>query len=160
MSLHYEWTLSLRLRPDTPDVFVKELRYHLGLSDLVPQDPTLDVEGAALAPSSDGDGLAGGPSTSLVLQQPTSGPPSWGVFARILVLDDAMYDLVQVVPPWLAKWSLTAGWIGFAREEMGLNPWLTFYAVGGHAYAASPGEEPQPLADGAPPFRLTQTTEL
>ena len=89
MSLHYEWTLSLRLRPDTPDVFVKELRYHLGLSDLVPQDPTLDVEGAALAPSGDGGGLAGGPSTSLALQQPTSAPPSWGVFARILVLDDA-----------------------------------------------------------------------
>jgi hypothetical protein len=159
MSLHYEWTLSLRLRPDTPDVFVEELRYHLGLSDRVPQDPTLDVEGAALAPSGDGDELAGGPATSLVLQQPTSAPPSWGVFARIRVLDDAMYDLVQVVPPWLAKWSLTAGWIGFAREEMSLNPWLAFYAADGHAYAASPGEEPQPLTDGAPPFRLTQTTE-
>jgi hypothetical protein len=26
MSLHYEWTLSLKLRPETPGVFLDELR--------------------------------------------------------------------------------------------------------------------------------------
>lgn len=70
-----------------------------------------------------------------------------------------MYELVQIVPPWLARWSLTEGWIGFAREELGLNVWLSFYAARGHAYAAAPGEEPQPLSAGAPAFTARQTTE-
>jgi hypothetical protein len=61
MSLHYEWTLSLRLRSDVPEAFLEELRYHLGLSSL-------------------------------------------------------------------AGWSLTEGWIGYAREELGLDPWLNFVA--------------------------------
>lgn len=42
MSLHYEWTLSLRLRPDVPEAFIGELRYHLGLDDHVPAEATLD----------------------------------------------------------------------------------------------------------------------
>jgi hypothetical protein len=29
------------------------------------------------------------------------------VFARAFVLDDAMYELMQTVPQWLAGWSLT-----------------------------------------------------
>jgi hypothetical protein len=155
MSLHYEWILSLRLRPDTPERFVEELRYHLGLSDLAPEVPTLDVDGAALAAYGDGDELAGGPITRLVQQQ----NGTWAVFVRIFVLDDAMYDLVQVVPQWLARWSLTQGWIGFAREELNLHPWLTFYVADRFAYAAPPGKQPEPFTEQAPPFILTQTTE-
>jgi hypothetical protein len=160
MSLHYEWTFSLRLRPDAPEAFLDELRYHLGLSDLAPQAPTLAWEEPALAPGNDGGELAGGPITSLIWQQPYLNRPAvWGVFARVFVVDDAMYELVQIVPPWLAGWSLTEGWIGFAREELSLNPWQNFFAAQGHAYAASPGETPEPLTDGAPPFTPTQTIE-
>jgi hypothetical protein len=68
-----------------------------------------------------------------------------------------MYEVMQTVPPWLARWSATQGWIGFAREELSLDPWLNFYASGGHAYAASPGESPQPLDDKAPPFIARHT---
>lgn len=160
VSLHYEWTLSLRLRPDVPEAFLEELRYHLGLSDLVPPEPTLDCDGPALACAGDSEELPGGPVARMARQQPyLNRPAAWGVFARTFVLDDAMYDLVQTVPPWLAAWSLTEGWIGFAREELDLNPWLNFYAMQGHAYAAPPGGEPQALQQNAPPFTATQTTE-
>lgn len=74
---------------------------------------------------------------------------AWGVFARIFVLDDAMYELAQLVLPWLARWSLAQGWIGFAREELDPNPWLHFYAARGHAYASAPGKPPEPLCAGA-----------
>ena len=160
MSLHYEWSLSLRLHPDVPEAFLGELRYHLGLTAIAPQAPTLDWDGPALASGGDGGALPGGPVASLILQQPYLNRPAvWGVFARTFIVDDAMYDLVQVVPPWLARWSLTEGLIGFAREEMSLNPWLNFFAAAGHAYAASPGGAPEPLTADAPPFALTQTTD-
>jgi hypothetical protein len=45
----------------------------------------------------------------------------------MFVLDDVMYELVQTEPPRLARWSATQGWIGFAREELDLNPGLNFY---------------------------------
>jgi hypothetical protein len=159
MSLHYEWTLSLRLRPDVPEAFLDELRYHLGLSDLVPSAPTLDWDGPALA-GAGGEALPGGPVATLIRQQPhLNGPWVRGMFARVFVRADAMYELMQTVPPWLAVWSLTEGWIGFAREELDLDPWLNFYAMQGHAYAAAPGAAPQPLGQGAPSFTPTETTE-
>jgi hypothetical protein len=69
MSLHYEWSLSLRLRPDAPEAFLEELRYHLGLTGLAPQEPTLDWDGPALVSGGAGE-LAGGPAASLTRQQP------------------------------------------------------------------------------------------
>jgi hypothetical protein len=160
MSLHYEWTLSLRLRPDVPEGFLDELRYHLGLSGAAPREPMLNCGGPALACDRSGDQLPGGFVASLVRQQPYLGrPPVWGVFARTFVVDDAMDDLIQTVPQWLAVWSLTEGWIGFAREELALDPWLNFYVMQGHAYAASPGATPGPLNQDAPPYTATQTTE-
>jgi hypothetical protein len=159
VSLHYEWTVSLRLRPDVPETFLEELRYHLGATDHAPANPTLDYPEPALAGSGPADELAGGPIARLVLQQHGSWPATWGLFARTFVLDDAMYELIQIVPQWLAPWSLTQGWIGFAREELDLNPWLNFYIANGHAYAAAPGQQPQSLGTEAPPFTATQTTE-
>lgn len=159
MSLHYEWLLSLNLRPDAPDTFVEELRYHLGLSDSLPGPPTLDFAGQALAPYDGSDELAGGGITRLVRRQRGNSPETWGVFVRLLVLDDAMYELVQVVPQWLAQWSLTQGWVGMAREELDLNLWLNFYTADGYAYASSLDERPEPLVGQAPSFALTQTTE-
>jgi hypothetical protein len=159
MSMHFELTLSLRLRPDTPEAFLDELRYHLGLSPLAPQARTLDWDGPALTYGSDRGELAGGPVASMIRQPYLNRPATWGVFARAFVLDDDMWELVQILPPWLAGWSLTEGWIGFAREESGLTPWLDLFASQGHAYVAPPGEAPSPLGDQAPPFTLTQTTE-
>lgn len=159
MSLHYEWTLSLRLRPDVPDAFVDELRFHLGLSDTAPQAPTLDYGYPVLGTDGDQDELPGGQIARLVRQQHGNGPEVCGVLVRTFILDDEMYQLIQDVPPWLARWSLTEGWIGFAREELNLDPWLNFYAAHGHAYAASPGERPQALSEQAPPFAATQTSE-
>lgn len=159
MSLHYEWTLSLRLRPDTPSAYLDELRYHLGLAAQAPETSTLDYPDPALPTVGDGDELAGGPIVRLVQQQHGNVPATWGLFARAFILDDAMYELIQILPPWLARWSLTEGWIGFAREELSLDIWLNFYAARGHAYAASPGEEPQPLSKEAPPFTPCQTSE-
>ena len=66
------------------------------------------------------------------------------MYARTLVVDGAMYELMQLLPPWLARWSLTDGWIGFAREELDLDVWLHFFAAHGHAYVASPGGTPVP----------------
>jgi hypothetical protein len=70
VSLHYELTLSLRLRPDVPEAFLEELRYHLGLSSLAPQVPTLDWDGPALTHGSDEGKLAGGQVASLILCVP------------------------------------------------------------------------------------------
>nr|BFE60780.1 hypothetical protein GCM10020063_053060 [Dactylosporangium thailandense] len=42
MSLHYEWMLTLRLRPDVPATFLTELRFHLGLSAALPEHRELD----------------------------------------------------------------------------------------------------------------------
>ena len=100
-----------------------------------------------------------GPLVTLACRQHWSGSTLWGLFVRTFVLDDVMYEPVPVVPSWLAPWSLAQGWIGFAREELALNPWLNFYAANGYAYAASPGAEPKALRAGAPPFTATQTTE-
>ena len=55
----HEWTLSLRLRPDVPDAFLEELRYHLGLSAVAPQSPTLDHDYPVLAANGDGDEAGG-----------------------------------------------------------------------------------------------------
>jgi hypothetical protein len=44
VSLHHEWTLSLRLRPDTPGSFLDELRFHLGLTDHAPEVPELEYD--------------------------------------------------------------------------------------------------------------------
>ena len=159
MSLHYEWTLSLRLRPDVPETFLEELRYHLGLTDHAPANPTLDYPYPVLAANGPGDELAGGPIARLVRQQHGSWPATWGLFSRTFVLDDAMVELAQIVPQWLASWSLTQGWIGFAREELDLRPWLDFYVANGYAYAAKPGRQPQALRTGTPPFTAVQTTE-
>ena len=159
MSLHYEWTLSLRLRPDAPASFLDELRFHLGLAEQLPEDPELGIAWPCLVTEPD-DALPGGGVRSLVAQRPYSNRPgSFGLFVRTFVLDDAMYDLMLVVPPWLARWSLTRGWIGQAREELSLHPWLNFYVQDGHAYIAEPGGSVEPLDDGAPPFTLSHTSD-
>jgi hypothetical protein len=145
MSLHYEWTLSLRFRRDVPEPFLEELRSDFGMCRRLPGD--------------DGSELPGGPVTSLIRQQLSASTWLWGLYVRMSVLDDEMYALIQTEPPRLARWSATQGWIGFAREELSLHPWLNFYVQDGHAYASGPGEEPHPLSDGAPPFTLRQTTE-
>ncbi len=160
MSLHYEWTLSLRLRPDTPATFLAEVRYHLGLTDQPPEHPELDADWPCLASDPVDDRLAGGGVVSLVEQRPYLNlPASYGLHVRTYVLDDVMYDLIQTVPPWLARHSLTQGWIGFAREELALHPRLHFYAQDGHAYVAEPGGPVNPFDATAPPFTLTQTSD-
>jgi len=146
MSLHYEWTLSLRFRVDVPEAFLEELRADFGI-------------GPGAAPDGDGSELPGGPVANLVRQQLTASTWLWGLYVRTLVLDEAMYELMLTVPPRLARWSATQGWAGFAREELSLHPWLSFYVQDGHAYVAGPGEEPRPISGSAPPFTLTQTTE-
>ncbi|WP_157411613.1 hypothetical protein [Actinoplanes rectilineatus] len=159
MSLHYEWTLSLRLRPDVPPSFLDELRFHLGLADQLPEDAELEIDWPCLVTEPD-DALPGGSVRSLMAQQPYSNRPgSFGLFVRTFVLDDAMYELMSVVPPWLARWSLTQGWIGQAREGLALHPWLNFYVQDGHAYAAEPGGSVEPMDDTAPPFTLRQTLD-
>jgi hypothetical protein len=144
VSLHFEWTLSLWLRRDVPEEFIGALRadYRIGVLS-----------------HSDGSWLPGGPVANLVRQPFSADKWLWGLHLRMMVLDDEMYELIQTEPPRLARWSATQGWIGFAREELALHPWLNFYVQGGHAYAASPGQEPQALSANAPPFTLTQTTE-
>jgi hypothetical protein len=159
VSLHYEWTLSLRLRPDAPASFLDELRFHLGLAEQLPDDAELELDWPCLVTEPD-DALPGGGVRSLIAQQPyASQPGAFGLFVRTLVLDDAMYELMSVVPVWLARWSLTQGWIGQAREELSLRPWLNFYVQDGHAYAAEPGGGIESLDDTAPPFTLLQTSD-
>jgi hypothetical protein len=147
MSLHYEWMLALRLRPDAPAAFLAELRFHLGLAGRPETDCELGYDWPCLVAQPD-DALPGGGVRSLIEQR----PGCLGLFVRTFVLDDAMYELMRVVPGWLARWSLTEGWIGHAREEFALEPWLTFYVQGGHAYAAEPGRAIEALDDAAPPF--------
>jgi hypothetical protein len=156
MSLHYEWVLSLRLRTDVPDAFVDELRFHLGLADERPVTAELDYEYPIFAIADD-DALPGGSVSSLKFQTPDSKSGRLGLYVRTFALDDDMYDLMLTVPPWLARWAATEGWIGFAREELALDPWLNFYAANGYAYVAAPGDRPNPAQDGAPPFTATQT---
>ncbi|WP_433043122.1 hypothetical protein [Dactylosporangium sp. CS-033363] len=159
MSLHYEWTLSLRVRPDAPASFLDELRFHLGLAERLPDDAELGLNWSCLVTEPD-DALPGGGVRSLMAQQPYSNRPgTLGLFVRTLVLDDVMYELISVVPAWLARRSLTQGWIGQAREELSLHPWLNFYVQDGRAYAAEPGGSIEPLDDTAPPFTLTQTSD-
>lgn len=160
VSSHYEWTLSLRLRPDVPGPFLEELRFHLGLDDHLPESPELEIDWPCLVTQPD-DHLPGGAVRSLVMQQPYANRPgSLGLFVRTFVLDDIMYELVQVVPAWLAPWSLTQGWIGQARDELSLHPWLNFYVQDGHAYAAEPGGNVETLDESTPPFTLSQTSDI
>ena len=136
MSLHYHWTLAVRLRPDTPAAFLAEARFHLGLTDQPPEHPTLDVEWPCLPAQPPHENRLDGFDLSV----------------QTYVLDDAMYELVRVVPPWLARWSLTQGLIGVAREDLDERPWLHFYVQDGHAYAGDPGGPVHPLDDTSPPF--------
>ncbi|MDI6105219.1 hypothetical protein QLQ12_42205 [Actinoplanes sp. NEAU-A12] len=159
MSLHYEWTLSLRLRPDAPASFLAELRFHLGLADRLPEEPELEIDWPCLVTEQD-DPLPGGSVRSLVAQRPyVNRPGSLGLFVRTFVLDDAMYELMLAVPTWLARWSLTQGWIGQAREELSLRPSWNFYVQDGHAYASGPDGSVTPLHDSAPPFTLDYTSD-
>ena len=158
--MHYEWTLSLRLLPDTPESFLDELRFHLGLAEQLPEDPELEIDWPCLV-TEPSDRLPGGALRSLAMQTPyRNRSGSFGLFVRTFVLDDAMYELIQVVPAWLARWSLTQGWIGHAREEMSLHPWLNFYAQEGHAYAAEPAGDIEALDQSAPPFTLNHTSDV
>ena len=159
MSLHYEWILSLRFRADTPDEFVEELRFHLGQVPTRPAAATLEHEDPVFELSGP-DSLAGGAMSGLSRQKPfLNHPEVYGLFVRTLVLDDGLDAMLDGVLAWLARWSATQGWIGFAREEMSLQPWLQFYVQDGYAYLAGPGERPQPVEEGSPPFTLTQTVE-
>jgi len=54
MSLYFEWTLSLWLRPDTPDAGLSELRWHVGLEPGRPDKCTFDGTAPALPESQDG----------------------------------------------------------------------------------------------------------
>ena len=56
MSMHYEWTLSLRFRVDVPEAFLEELRADFGI-------------GLGAAPEGGASELPGGPVASLVRQQ-------------------------------------------------------------------------------------------
>ncbi|MGH3297131.1 MAG: hypothetical protein ACRDP7_35585 [Trebonia sp.] len=159
MSMHFEWTLSLRLRSETPQAFLDELRYHLGMSSLAPREPALRWPYPVFGSGDDPDSVPGGPVRRLVRQELGAVSWAWGLLARVVLPDDEMFEVMQVVPPWLAPWSLTDGWIGFAREELDLDVWLNFFAAHGHAYIAPPGETPIPPLRDAPPFTLTQTTE-
>jgi hypothetical protein len=160
MSLHYEWTLTLRLRPDVSESFLTELRFHLGLADRLPQEPELEYDWPCLVADPD-MALPGGGLCSLLVQRPyLDKPASYGMFARTLVLDDAMYELIQTVPAWLARHSLTQGWIGQAREELSLLPWLNFYVQNGYAYAGEPAKAIESLDSTAPAFTLRQTTDV
>jgi len=49
--LHYEWTLSLRLRPDAPASFLAELRFHLEVQD---GHAYIAEPGGSVAPLDDG----------------------------------------------------------------------------------------------------------
>src|SRR5258707_14735348 len=109
--------LTLRLRPDVPVTFMAELRFHLRLSDEPPEQRELDYDWPCLVTDSD-DALPGGSVRSLIPQRPyLDHPGSYGLFVRTFVPDDGMYELMSTVPQWLARWSLTQGWIGQAREE-------------------------------------------
>ena len=147
MSLHYEWTLQLRLRPDTPATFLAELRFHLGLTDEVPERPEL-AGWPCLLPVPD-DTVPGGWARSLAEE-----PGSFALYVRVYLVDDAMYDLMRTVPRWLAPWSLTQGWIGIAYEHPSEEPWLDFYVQDGHAYIGEPGGAIGAFDNTAPPFTL------
>jgi hypothetical protein len=64
---------------------------------------------------------------------------------------DALRDTTTWRAPRRTRWSATDGWIGFAREELALDPWLNFYASNGYAYIAAPGDRPNPAQHEAPP---------
>ena len=160
VSLHYEWMLTLRLRPDVPATFLAELRFHLGLSAEPPELRELDYDWPCLVADLD-DALPGGSVRSLIPQRPyPNRPGSYGLFVRTFVLDDGMYELMSTVPQWLARWSLTEGWIGLVREELDLQPWLYFYAQDGRAYAGEPGKPITAINGEGAPFTLGQTTDL
>ncbi|MFD0593752.1 hypothetical protein ACFQZ4_15695 [Catellatospora coxensis] len=81
-----------------------------------------------------------------------------GLFARLLLPDDVMYDVIQTVPAWLAPGRRRRAGSG-SRARNSLHPWLNFYVQDGHPYVAEPGGVVQPLAESAPPFTLRQTTD-
>ncbi|WP_426507385.1 hypothetical protein ACPPVO_54385 [Dactylosporangium sp. McL0621] len=60
----------------------------------------------------------------------------------------------------VGRWSLTQGWIGCAREELELQPWLHFYVQDGQAYAGESGKPVTALNREAAPFTLLQTSDL
>src|ERR1700691_837554 len=81
-----------------PGSVLAELRYHLGLSGLLPQEPMLDCDGPALAWDHSGDQLPRRP-------RPTPGPAAAvavGSVRSTFVAEDAVNDLIQTVPQWLA----------------------------------------------------------
>jgi hypothetical protein len=69
MSMHFEWTPSLRLRSEAPPVFLDELRYHLGMSSLAPREPTLRWPYPVFGSGHDPDSLPGGPVGRRVRQE-------------------------------------------------------------------------------------------
>lgn len=94
MSLHYEWTLSLRLRPDVPASFLDELRFHLGLPEHSPHNAELEIDRPCLVTAPDA-------------ARPGGRRPVVGCSAAVLkparlvrpfVFDDAMYELVRLLP--------------------------------------------------------------
>jgi hypothetical protein len=86
MSLHYEWMLSLWLRPDTPADYLDELRYHLGMTDETPG--ALELGDLGVLSGGGDDYLPGGTVATLKLAQPyTNRPAAWGLHVRTFVLD-------------------------------------------------------------------------
>jgi hypothetical protein len=69
VSVHYEWVLSLRLRPDVPEPVLAELRFHAGLAGERPAMHELGYDFPVFTLVTD-DALRGGAVTTLKFQQP------------------------------------------------------------------------------------------
>jgi hypothetical protein len=149
--------LMLVLSPDAPQPFLDELRWHLGLTDTGPASPTMKGGGPSLVPNRPSY-LPGG-ELAVLSEQRLYGnrPPLLCLFTRIQMDEEETYEMIQVVPSWLAPWSRTQGWIGYVREEMDLTPWMQLYVQDGEAYWSGDAGAIESLSGEAPPFTLTGT---
>jgi hypothetical protein len=162
MSQHYEFQLSFDVRPDAPESFLTELQWHLGLGPRSAEESGLDRNQPVLA--GDDEYLAGGGYAFVgrrVIYE-IDGREIYRdtVFVRRYLLDDDLYDLMTPLLTWVAQYCDTQGWIGFAREEFDLQPWLFFYVQDGQPYTGDLAEAPTPLLPEAAPWRLEQTGQV
>jgi hypothetical protein len=154
VSSHYEVVFSVHLRDDIPPNVLDELRWHLGERPNRPERLTVDY-GDPLLQVDTGSYLAGGEHASLErthrYRQRGSDHHAWSFFARLLWLDDVWAECWWQVATWLAQHAETTGYAGFWREECAIWPTVLLLG-GGHAYLATPGEQPRPLSSDGPPW--------
>jgi hypothetical protein len=159
MSLHFEFTLTLDLKPETPQQVIDTLAYMTRSEEYEFSDPPShpwfesdDEWRETLQADPEATHLPGNQWTvfrqAYRYTQHGVDQYRWTLSFRREMLDDEFYEDWWQLADWLARWSETQGFVGYYREEFNRSPTLIYF-LDGQAAIVEVTAEPVPLSAGS-----------